>query len=125
MAVRYLKNQIKKNENITNFDDQVCMRLQFEDLDFTDQPQFINVGLFGKTVMSLKDGQCSFKGVKFLSTSYNHDKSLFHLVVFVYLDEENNQDIPSGVGANSLPPKHPKIIRSKISAPILVTSRKK
>lgn len=58
----------------------------------------------------MENGKCVFSGLKFDSTSYNHEHSKFHLVITMYLTQnkfEFNQ-----------------ILESRISPPIFIDSRK-
>ena len=65
-----------------------------------------------------------FSGVKFRSTSFNHDGSLFFLAISVFLDNDVESDYIDKSAPTGLAPSHPKVIYSKISPPVLVNSRK-
>ena len=54
------------------------------ELDEPGQPVFVDVGLNGVSERVMKDGHCIFSGIKFKTTSFNHDDSLFFLVITVY-----------------------------------------
>lgn len=58
----------------------------------------------------LVDGHCFFSSLKFLTTSYNNEGVKFHLLLTIFIKNENGE--------------HPKILSSVISQPIFVDSRK-
>jgi len=75
-----------------------------------EQFKLFDIGFKGGSVQDLSEGQTVFSGLKFNSTSYNNDGVKFHLVVLVYIMEDQR----SG----------PKILYSRISPPVFVDSRK-
>lgn len=75
-----------------------------------EQFKLFDIGLKGVAVQDLSEGMAVFPGLKFNSTSYNNDGVKFHLVVLIYIMEDQR----SG----------PKILYSRISPPIFVDSRK-
>lgn len=68
-----------------------------------------DVELDGKTNISLENNVGHFSGVKFKSTSYNHEGARFYLLIVVYLKRAEPE---------------PKIIGSALSSPIFVDSRR-
>lgn len=62
-------------------------------LDKSNQPLFVETGLFGDTEVKMNAGHCLFQGVRFSTTSYNHGGALFFLVisVFTYLHDANRR----------------------------------
>ncbi|KAL4485363.1 hypothetical protein ABPG72_008539 [Tetrahymena utriculariae] len=71
-----------------------------------DQFLLEHVGIRGANRSFFENSQCSFKNLKFSSTSYNYEGSKFHLVIVVYLNQGNQ--------------KSPIIIESRVSRPIHV-----
>ena len=47
---------------------------------------FHEVGLIGNTEMTLENGMCIFSGIKFRTTSFNHDGQCFFLAVAIFQD---------------------------------------
>ena len=92
IAVRYNQSQIVKGEPIKVNMKNGGNTLKEDDLDFPNQPQFISVGISGKTEQTLKNGKCSFSGLKFTSTSYNNERSFFFLVAIVYKDSPKQEE---------------------------------
>ena len=96
------------------------------DLDHPNQPVFVDVGLLGNTEMALDNGMCIFSGIKFRSTSFNHEGSRFFLAVCIF----QQQSCPDGEYVDKLPkvglpaPGHPRVLYCKASPPVLVNSRK-
>ncbi|EAR97678.2 zinc finger transcription factor sma protein, putative (macronuclear) [Tetrahymena thermophila SB210] len=70
----------------------------------------VDVGIKGGNRSEFDSSRCVFTGLKFDTTSYNHEGSKFHLVIVVYLNQNKFE--------------HPKILESRISPPIFVDSRK-
>lgn len=68
------------------------------------------MGIRGKSVLEMVNGQAIFNAIKFYSTSYNNDGVKFHLVLCIYIKNENDEI--------------PKILNATISPPIFVDSRK-
>jgi hypothetical protein len=69
-----------------------------------------DVELDGKTNISFENNVGHFSGVKFKSTSYNHEGARFYLLIVVYL--------------KGTEPEPKKIIASALSSPIFVDSRR-
>ena len=76
--------------------------------------------------MSLENGMCIFSGIKFRTTSFNHEGSLFFLAIAIYQAGDSIRCVPDkGIPKVALPtPNHPKVFFSKISPPVLINSRK-
>jgi hypothetical protein len=76
----------------------------------------VDVGLRGNEESQIVNGYAIFSGLKFQSTSYNHEGLPFHIVVTIY---------QGSMKTNSrLPLDAPLVLLSKISPPVYVTSRK-
>lgn len=74
-------------------------------------PHFLEVKIIGDPVQELRNGKAVFEGLRFESTSYNHQGSKFHLILLITFKEEI-------VSVSA-----PKVLFSKISPPIFVDSR--
>ena len=53
-------------------------------LDEPSQPVCVETGLLGQTLATMNHGHCLFSGLRFQTTSYNHNGTLFFLVVSVF-----------------------------------------
>lgn len=53
-------------------------------LDEPTQPVCIETGLIGQTLVRMVQGHCLFSGLRFQTTSYNHNGALFFLVVSTF-----------------------------------------
>ena len=69
----------------------------------------IDIGIIGNNKLKLNDLDCLFSSLKFFTTSYNHKEAKFHLVVSLLQKD---------------PEKPPIYLKSLISPPIFVDSRK-
>lgn len=69
----------------------------------------IDVGLIGSNKLKISENDCLFSSLRFLTTSYNHKESKFHLTVSLF---QKDADSP------------PIYLKSLISPPIFVDSRK-
>lgn len=69
----------------------------------------IDVGILGNNRLKLNEMDCLFSSLKFFTTSYNHKEAKFHLTVSVLQKD---------------PDKPPLYLKSVISPPIFVDSRK-
>lgn len=72
-----------------------------------------------------------FSGLKFKTTSYNHEGSPFYLVISVYygsiFDKKPSTDevnAEKGKKNGPVPFENPKVLVSKISPPLYINSRK-
>ena len=112
------------NEDLSKLNEET--EVSDSDLDHPNQPVFVDVGLIGNTEMSLENGMCIFSGIKFRTTSFNHEGSLFFLAIVIYQSgDSDSMAVDKGVPKVELPsPNHPKVLFSKISPPVLVNSRK-
>ncbi|CAD8099926.1 unnamed protein product [Paramecium primaurelia] len=70
----------------------------------------LEVGVKGNQKMDLENNKCIFSGLKFNTTSYNHDHQKFHIIITLYLCQSKFE--------------FPQILISRISPPIFVDSRK-
>ncbi|CAD8111482.1 unnamed protein product [Paramecium sonneborni] len=70
----------------------------------------LEVGAKGNLKVDMENGKCIFSGLKFNTTSYNHDHQRFHIVITLYLCQSKFE--------------FPQILDSRISPPIFVDSRK-
>lgn len=77
-----------------------------EDFYLTD------VGVIGNPIVKLNNGEATFSGNKFVSTSYMNEGIKFHLLIFIRLNEDLNEE-------------NPKILNASISPPMFVDSRRK
>lgn len=53
-------------------------------LDEPLQPICIETGLVGTTLVRMSQGHCLFSGLRFQTTSYNHNGALFFLVISTF-----------------------------------------
>lgn len=105
-----------------------------------------DVGLKGNEEKLLVNSYAIFSGLKFKTTSYNHEGAPFYLVITLYLgslneaqaaglgsgsDEENKQDGQLDQNENdkeqintSTIASQPRVLLSKISPPLYINSRK-
>jgi hypothetical protein len=44
----------------------------------------VETGLIGQTLATMNHGHCLFSGLRFKTTSYNHNGTLFFLVISVF-----------------------------------------
>ncbi|KAL4453684.1 hypothetical protein ABPG74_009580 [Tetrahymena malaccensis] len=79
-------------------------------IDQPDNFHLVDVGIRGTSKLELVNGQAFFQAIKFFSTSYNNEGVKFHLVLCIYIMNEDD-DVP-------------KILNATISPPIFVDSRK-
>jgi hypothetical protein len=70
----------------------------------------VDVGIRGVGKVEMVNGQAFFSAIKFYSTSYNNEGVKFHLVLCIYIMNEEDE--------------YPKILNATISPPIFVDSRK-
>lgn len=78
-------------------------------IDQPDNFHLVDVGIRGTNKLELVNGQAFFTAIKFFSTSYNNEGVKFHLVLCIYIQNEDDS---------------PKILNATISPPIFVDSRK-
>lgn len=79
-------------------------------IDQPDNFHLVDVGIRGTSKLELVNGQAFFTAIKFFSTSYNNEGVKFHLVLCIYIMNEDDD--------------MPKILNATISPPIFVDSRK-
>ncbi|EGR27835.1 zinc finger transcription factor sma, putative [Ichthyophthirius multifiliis] len=79
-------------------------------IDQPDNFHLVDIGMKGNTKIELINGQAFFQAIKFMSTSYNNEGVKFHLVLCIYIMNEDEEI--------------PKMLNATISPPIFVDSRK-
>jgi hypothetical protein len=82
-------------------------------VDFSNNFYLVDVGLKGVSKVPIHTGHAFFSALKFTSTSYNNEGVKFHLLVVLYLLDDDHEKTSI-----------PKILNSIISPPIFVDSRK-
>ena len=63
------------------------------DNDRSDKLTLLDVGIRGESKMEMIDGQVYFSAMKFSSTTYNNEGQNFHLLIVIYI-QENESDKP-------------------------------
>lgn len=112
---------VKLHHLINYYDDDDNREPDMPELDEPRQPVFSEVGLMGTTEVRVEQGHALFSGLRFATTSYNHNEAKFFLVIVVFALRNQIDISRTGIGSSE---SQPMVLASTISSPILVNSRK-